>query len=129
MLRQVQGFARQPAPPAVRNVLARGQALKLELDKYRRHAPLDSHKNPLSWWRRHQDMYPTIAALARQHLAVQATNAASERLNSEASNIVRANRARLDPSTVEDLLILRGVYTYMDLHPQLAAAFQRRSGF
>ena len=129
MLRQVQGFARQPAPPAVRNVLARGQALKLELGKYRRHAPLDSHKNPLSWWRRHQDMYPTIAALARQHLAVQATNAASERLNSEASNIVRANRARLDPSTVEDLLILRGVYTYMDLHPQLAAAFQRRSGF
>jgi len=47
--------------------------------------------------------YPTLAVLARQFLAVQATSAPSERMFSRASKILSSLRTRLDPDVAGKL--------------------------
>jgi hypothetical protein len=43
-----------------------------------------TYSNPLAWWRAHETMYPNLAKLARQILAIPATSAPSVRLFSTA---------------------------------------------
>jgi hypothetical protein len=52
-------------------------------------------------------MYSIIAQIARDHLAIPATSAASERVFSNGSDIITKKRNRLSPSTVRYLLCLR----------------------
>lgn len=52
-------------------------------------------------------MYPIVAQIARDYLAIPATSAASERVFSNGSDIITKKRNRLSPSTVRYLLCLR----------------------
>jgi hypothetical protein len=55
-------------------------------------------EDPLEWWKKNQFLYPRIAAVARQVLAIPATNAHSERLWSYAGKLVTVNRFSLSLS-------------------------------
>jgi hypothetical protein len=68
--------------------------------------------NILKYWQGKQYEYPVIAAIARDHLAIPATSAPSERVFSAGSDIVTKKRNRLAPGTVRELLCLRdwGIY-------------------
>ena len=61
----------------------------------------------LKYWSAKQYQYPTIARIARDHLAIPATSAASERVFSNGSDIITKKRNRLSPSTIRYLLCLR----------------------
>jgi hypothetical protein len=61
----------------------------------------------LKYWAAKQYQYPVIAKIARDHLAIPATSAASERVFSNGSDIITKKRNRLSPSTVRYLLCLR----------------------
>ena len=61
----------------------------------------------LKYWSTKQYQYPTIARIARDHLAIPATSAASERVFSNGSDIITKKRNRLSPSTIRYLLCLR----------------------
>jgi hypothetical protein len=61
----------------------------------------------LKYWHAKQYQYPIIAKMARDHLAIPATSAASERVFSNGADILTKNRNRLLPSTVRYLLCLR----------------------
>jgi hypothetical protein len=61
----------------------------------------------LKYWSAKQYQYPTIACIARDHLAIPATSAASERVFSNGSDIITKKRNRLSPSTIRYLLCLR----------------------
>jgi zinc finger BED domain-containing protein 1 (E3 SUMO-protein ligase ZBED1) len=52
----------------------------------------------------HQVELPTLAAIARSYLAVQATSAPSERIFSAASRLITGLRNNLDPETVKNLM-------------------------
>jgi len=61
----------------------------------------------LKYWQSKQYQYPIIARIAKDHLAILATLAESERLFSVGGDIVTKKRNRLSPSTLRYLLCLR----------------------
>jgi hypothetical protein len=61
----------------------------------------------LKYWQGKQYQYPIIAKIARDHLAIPSTSAASESVFSIGGDIVTKARNRLLPSTVRYLLCLR----------------------
>lgn len=60
----------------------------------------------LKYWSAKQYQYPTIAYIARNHLAILATSTALERVFSNRSNIITKKQNRLSPSTIRYLLCL-----------------------
>lgn len=74
-----------------------------EWNRFKQEMVLNPKKSPFDWWKKKQVAYPTLAVLARQFLAVQATSAPSERLFSRASRIISNNRTRLDPEVAGKL--------------------------
>jgi hypothetical protein len=65
------------------------------------------HTDILKYWCAKQYQYPVIARIARDHLAIPATSAASERVFSNGSDIITKKRNRLSPPTIRYLLCLR----------------------
>ncbi|KFZ18867.1 hypothetical protein V501_00969, partial [Pseudogymnoascus sp. VKM F-4519 (FW-2642)] len=61
----------------------------------------------LKYWAAKQYQYPIIAAIARDHLAIPATSAPSERVFSNEADILTKRRNRLSPETLRYLLCLR----------------------
>ena len=59
------------------------------------------------YWQGKQYEYPVIARIARDHLAIPATEAASERVFSTGGDIVTKKRNRLAAGTLRKLLCLR----------------------
>jgi hypothetical protein len=53
------------------------------------------HKTPLRWWKQEENRFNRIKIVARRHLGVQATSAASERLWSTATRVCAGNRSRM----------------------------------
>ena len=64
-------------------------------------------EDDLSWWCRHQFAY-TLHRLAKKHLAIPASSAASERVFSAAGNAVTNKRNKLEDDTVDALVFLEG---------------------
>lgn len=60
--------------------------------------------DPLEWWKNNQGVYPILARLAKDYLAVQATSAPSERIFSVASRIIGARRSRMGPDIAGKVL-------------------------
>ncbi|CAG8616725.1 13011_t:CDS:1, partial [Cetraspora pellucida] len=61
---------------------------------------------PFEWWKNNQSHFPVLAYLARKYLAILATSTPSERLFSEAGNIMSIKRVNLLPITLEHLIFL-----------------------
>ena len=56
----------------------------------------------------HAVRFPYLSRLARRYLAMTATSASVERLFSVAGQVVTTKRARLDPSTVREMMLFIG---------------------
>ncbi|ODM89363.1 Zinc finger BED domain-containing protein 1 [Orchesella cincta] len=64
-------------------------------------------ESPLVYWKRNEEVFPVLSALAKKYLAVPATSASVERLFSVAGAIIRARRAAMKISTAERLICYR----------------------
>ena len=62
----------------------------------------------LEYWRQQARVFPLLAMVARNMLAIPASNTTSERAFSVAGRVLEPRRCLLDPSTVEDLMLLNG---------------------
>ena len=60
----------------------------------------------LCWWKQNEFRFPLLSTAARAVLSVPASSAASERVFSEAGNIVTPLRSRLDPTNVARLVYI-----------------------
>jgi hypothetical protein len=78
----------------------------LELEQYLRVSKIKSDADPLDWWRKNEDLFPTIARIARQILALQASSANVERVFSHAETIINDARTRLSANNVHKLMFL-----------------------
>ena len=92
-------------------------AMKTEIHRYRNEPRLGPDRNPLEWWKENELKYPHIAKMAKKYLAIQATNASSERMNSTLSLTVRANRASLTTDSVGDIHTLREFFLWSESNP------------
>ncbi|CAN0429881.1 unnamed protein product, partial [Laminaria digitata] len=59
----------------------------------------------LKWWAGKQSTFPTVAKLARKHLAVQASSAASQSLFSVGGSTTTKKRNRLSGEMAADDII------------------------
>jgi len=101
--------AREDARSATMSFLARRvdttQVSTTEFDRYLNVAPTPDC-TLLAWWKEHQDVYPSCAAVARRYHVIPASSAASERLFSATGRLVDKERSRLRPERVESLVFL-----------------------
>ena len=64
-------------------------------------------ENPLDWWRMHSQNFPKLAKFARKYLAIPATSVSSERLFSDAGNLISTKRTNLDTKLAGQMLFLK----------------------
>jgi hypothetical protein len=62
---------------------------------------------PLLWWKTNKTRFSILSKLARKYLAIPATSTPSERLFSEAGNIMTIKRIQLVPNIFENLVFCK----------------------
>jgi hypothetical protein len=67
--------------------------------------PLQS--DPLIWWNEKKDKFPILSNLAQKYLAVSATSTASERLFSDAGNLLTNKRTCMKPKLFKKIMFLK----------------------
>jgi hypothetical protein len=62
---------------------------------------------PFKWWASQESRFPILSKLAKKYLAIPASSASSERLFSDAGNVMTVRRTNLLPSTFEHLVFCK----------------------
>ena len=79
---------------------------------------LDFNFDPFVWWRDHKERFPILSKLARIYLPIPATSTPSERLFSDAGNLLTAKRTRLNPELFNRLMFLKKNASFVkSIHP------------
>lgn len=78
-----------------------------EVKIYQKEAPINAADNPLKWWYKNCEKFPTLALLAKRYLCIPATSVPAERVFSTAGDIVTAQRSALKPDKVDKLIFLK----------------------
>jgi hypothetical protein len=76
-------------------------------------SPLD----PLRSWKEHQSKFPCLSLIARRLFSIPVTSAAVERSFSAAGLTITERRSSLDPSTVNDILLVRSIQNILQHTP------------
>lgn len=74
---------------------------------------VDDKFNVLKWWAANEKRFPILAHLARRYLPIQATNAAAERVWSDAGNTIDETRSRTSDANFEALIVCRQNWALM----------------
>lgn len=77
-----------------------------EFQQWLHQVGIETDEDPLTWWREHEKQFPTIAKIAKKYLCIPATSVPSERLFSDAGNVITKKRASMDPETLEEILMV-----------------------
>jgi hypothetical protein len=90
-----------------------------ELEKYLRMNIGDVYKqsNPLPFWKDNENKFPCLSLIARRLFSIPVTSAAVERSFSAAGLAVTERRSSLDPSTVNDILLVRSIQNILERNP------------
>jgi hypothetical protein len=62
---------------------------------------------PFNWWLNKKNKYPVLAKMARVFLAIPATSTSSERLFSDAGNLITSKRSRIDSELFKRMMFLK----------------------
>ncbi|GBC44168.2 zinc finger BED domain-containing protein 1-like [Rhizophagus irregularis DAOM 181602=DAOM 197198] len=62
---------------------------------------------PLTWWKTNKTRFLVLSKLARKYLAIPATSTLSEKLFSEAGNVMTIKRTQLAPNMLENLVFCK----------------------
>lgn len=75
---------------------------------------IDLESNPFAWWYERREKFPILSHLAKKYLAVFACSTASERLFSDAGNLLTAKRTRMCPKLFKKLMFLKRNSKHLD---------------
>lgn len=75
---------------------------------------IDLESNPFTWWHERREKFPILSCLAKKYLAVFACSTASERLFSDAGNLLTAKRSRMCPKLFKKLMFLKRNSKHLD---------------
>ena len=70
-------------------------------------SPTDADTDILNWWKQNPKLFPNLSKMARDFLAIPGTSVPSERVNSEARELLPYTRNRLGPEKIEATLVLK----------------------
>jgi hypothetical protein len=78
-----------------------------EVTEYLALREISFENDPLMWWMNQQEKFPVLSRLAKKYLGVYACSTSSERLFSEAGNLLTAKRTRMNPNLVQKIIFLK----------------------
>jgi len=88
-------------------MFAESQVVDNKVNEYLSMPQISLKNDPFKWWAGNQDRFPILSRLAKKYLSISATSTSSERLFSQAGNIMTAKRTQLNPKLFEKLLFLK----------------------
>ncbi|EXX51759.1 zinc finger BED domain-containing protein 1-like [Rhizophagus irregularis DAOM 181602=DAOM 197198] len=78
-----------------------------ELLEYLRLDKIDWKENPFAWWECQEKHFHYLSILARKYLPIPASSTASERIFSDASNIMGPKRVNMNPELFKKIIFLK----------------------
>ena len=78
-----------------------------EVEEYLKEDKISFIQCPFNWWVNKKDKYPILAKMARIHLAIPATSTPSERLFSDAGNLLSAKRSKMNSELFQHIIFLK----------------------
>ncbi|GBB99157.1 hypothetical protein RclHR1_34300002 [Rhizophagus clarus] len=78
--------------------------------------PVLEEYDPYLWWLNNKSQHPVLHKLAIKYLHIPATSVPSERLFSDAKNLITPQRTRLDSCLVNQLMFLKRNREYIDIY-------------
>lgn len=91
------------------------QSWKYEIEKYLNEPRSEDSENILDWWRRHENVYPSLSKMAKDFLGTPATSVPAERLFSRAALTITKPRNRLGVDSIRSVLCLNSWLINSDL--------------
>jgi hypothetical protein len=89
-----------------------------EVEEYLHLPEISLESDPLAWWNEKKETFPILSDLARKYLAVSATSTASERLFSDAGNLLTNKRTKMKPKLFKKIIFLkRNASNFNTIHP------------
>lgn len=85
-----------------------------EIDEYLKLEEIDLDRNPFIWWSEREEKYPILSLLAKKYLSVYACSTASERLFSDAGNLLTVKRTRISTDLFKKLIFLKRNAKHLD---------------
>ena len=82
------------------------KSVKYQLENYLKETPIKKKECPGAWWRMNETKYPTIARLARKHLATQGTSTSAECVMSDMGTILNKKRLSMTDENFRMLMYL-----------------------
>ena len=91
---------------------------KDEINKYLALDEIPIDKNPYIWWNEKKEKFPILSQLARKILAVRAASTPSERLFTDAGNLLTVKKTRIKPDLFSRVMFLkRNGHHFASIHP------------
>ena len=78
-----------------------------EVSEYLQMHEIPIKSDPLIWWNEKKDKFPILSNLAQKYLAVSATSTASERLFSDAGNLLTNKKTCMKPKLFKKIMFLK----------------------
>ena len=78
-----------------------------EVTEYLKEDKITFNLNPFEWWLSKKSKYPILTKIARIYLAAPATSTPSERLFSDAGNLLSEKRTRMDSELFKRIMFLK----------------------
>ncbi len=79
----------------------------LQLDLSKSTHSNDENENPILFWKEQELLLPNLSKLAKKIYCIPASSAAVERAFSSAGFVISQRRTNLNPSTVNDIILVR----------------------
>jgi zinc finger BED domain-containing protein 1 (E3 SUMO-protein ligase ZBED1) len=98
-----------------KNVLSKDHYLLDEVKSYLELSLAPENENPLEWWKVRMQAFPYLSKLALKYLSIPASSVSSERLFSDAGNIINQKRTRLNCNLVAKMLFLKRNMKFMNV--------------
>lgn len=85
-----------------------------EVEEYLKEDMISFNQCPLNWWLNKKNKYPILAKMARIYLAIPATSTSSERLFSDAGNLLSSKRTKMNLELFQHIMFLKKNATKID---------------
>jgi len=78
-----------------------------KVEEYLKEDKIPYNQCPFNWWLNKKSKYPVLTKMARIFLAIPATSTSSERLFSDAGNLLTSKRSRIDSELFKRMMFLK----------------------
>ena len=89
-----------------------------EITEYLALKDINFESDPLVWWFEHEKRFPILSNLAKKYLAVYSCSTSSERLFSDAGNVLTAKRTQMNSKLFKKIMFLKRNSIHLEsIHP------------